>query len=65
MHTKPKRTRNNSIIQTPKEQNEEIALDFVGPFQNAREGKKYLLVSIDHFPDGRTQIFCTVRQRKK
>ena len=32
-----------------KEQNEEIALDFAGPFQNAREGKKYLLVSIDHF----------------
>ena len=32
-----------------KEQNEEIALEFAGPFQNAREGKKYLLVSIDHF----------------
>ena len=32
-----------------KEQNEEIALDFAGPFQNARERKKYLLVSIDHF----------------
>ena len=33
----------------PKQQNEEIALDFAGPFQNAREGNKYLLVSIDHF----------------
>ena len=32
-----------------KEQNEEIALDFAGPFQKAREGNKYLLVSIDHF----------------
>ena len=32
-----------------KEQNEEIALDFAGPFQNAKKGKKYLLVSIDQF----------------
>ena len=32
-----------------KEQNEDIALDFAGPFQNAKKGKKYLLVSIDHF----------------
>ena len=39
----------HGVIKTPKEQNEEIALDFAGPFQNAREGKKYLLVSIDHF----------------
>ena len=31
------------------EQNEEIALDFAGPFQNAKKGKKYLLVSIDHY----------------
>ena len=31
------------------ESNEEVALDFAGPFQNARKGKKYLLVSIDHF----------------
>ena len=30
------------------EQNEEIALDFAGPFQNAKRGKKYLLVFIDH-----------------
>ena len=29
--------------------NEEIALDFAGPFQNAKQGKKYLLVSKDHF----------------
>ena len=31
------------------QQNEEIALDFAGPFQNAKKGKKYMLVSIDHF----------------
>ena len=36
-------------IYKTKEQNEEIALDFAGPFQNAREGNKYLQVSIDHF----------------
>ena len=32
-----------------KKMNEEIALDFAGPFQNAKQGKKYMLVSIDHF----------------
>ena len=32
-----------------KEANQEIAIDFVGPFQNAIGAKKYLLVSIDHF----------------
>ena len=32
-----------------KKQNEEIAIDFAGPFQNARQGKKYSMVSIDHF----------------
>ena len=31
------------------EQNEEIALEYAGPFQIAKKGKKYLLVSIDHF----------------
>ena len=36
------------IIPEASEQNEEIALDFAGPFQNAKKGKKYLLVSIDH-----------------
>ena len=36
-------------IPVAKEQNEEVALDFAGPFQNAKKGKKYLLVSIDHF----------------
>ena len=39
----------NGKISVAKEQNEEIAIDFAGPFQNAKEGKKYLLVSIDHF----------------
>ena len=31
------------------EQNEEIALYFAGPFRNAKKGKKYLIVSIDHY----------------
>ena len=30
------------------EPNEEIALDFAGPFQNANQKKKYLLVSVDN-----------------
>ena len=29
--------------------NDEIALDFAGPFQNTEHGKKYLLVAIDNF----------------
>ena len=32
-----------------KEMNEEIALDFPGPFQNAKQRKKYFLVLIYHF----------------
>ena len=32
-----------------KEMNEEIALDVAGPFRNGKQGKKYMLVSIDHF----------------
>ena len=31
------------------EASEQNALDFAGPFQNAKKGKKYLLVSIDHY----------------
>ena len=31
------------------EKNQEIAIDFAGPFQNAINARKYLLVSIDHF----------------
>ena len=31
------------------ENNQEIAIDFAGPFQNAIHARKYLLVSIDHF----------------
>ena len=27
--------------------NEELSLDFAGPFQNAPQGKKYMLVSVD------------------
>ena len=36
-------------IQKSKEPNEEIALDFAGPFQNAEHGKKYLLVAVDNY----------------
>ena len=32
-----------------KECNQEIAIDFAGPFQNAINAKKYLLVSVYHF----------------
>ena len=37
-------------IEELKQRNEEVALDFAGPFQNAKKGIKYMLVSIDHFP---------------
>ena len=36
-------------IPKSKEPNEEIALDFAGPFQNAEHRKKYLLVAIDNY----------------
>ena len=29
--------------------NEELALDFAGPFQNAEHGEKYMLVAIDNY----------------
>ena len=38
------------------EHNQEIAIDFAGPFQNAISARKYLLVSIDHhtgWPDAK------------
>ena len=34
-------------LRTPKEVNEEIAIDFAGPFKIAKSSKKYLIVSID------------------
>ena len=37
------------IPESSKENNQEIAIDFAGPFQNAINAKKYLLVSVDHF----------------
>ena len=36
-------------IPCSKNPNEEIALDFAGLFQNAEQGKKYLLVAVDNF----------------
>ena len=43
--------RQNQFGEIPKsvEPNEEIALDFAGPFQNAEHGKKYMLVAIDNY----------------
>ena len=52
-------------ISEVKEQNEEIALDFAGPFQNAREGKKYLLVLIDHFSGWQDVKFLRCPTTKK
>ena len=46
------------------EQNEEVALDFAGPFQNAKKGKKYLLVSIDHY-SGWPEAKCLHRPTTK
>ena len=34
-------------IPIPEEVNDEIAIDFAGPFKIARSSKKYLIVSID------------------
>ena len=39
----------NGKTPVAKRQNAETALDFAGQFQNAKEGKNYLLVSIDQF----------------
>ena len=47
------------------EMNEEKILDFAGPFQNAKQGKKYLLVSIDHFsgwPDAKVLHSSTTKK---
>ena len=43
--------RQNQVGKLPKctEVTQEIAIDFAGPFQNASQAKKYLLVSTDHF----------------
>ena len=37
------------ILLDSSEPNEEIASDFEGPFQNAKHGKQYLIVSQDNF----------------
>ena len=43
--------RQNQARNLPKctDVNQEIAIDFALPFENARKDKKYILVSIDHF----------------
>ena len=45
--------------------NEEIAIDFAGPFQNAKHGKKYLLVSLDNFSAWRDALFLQKPTTKK
>ena len=44
-----KRQKQFGELKCTKEVNEEIALDFMGPFANAPKQKKYILVAIDHF----------------
>ena len=44
-----KRQKEFGTIRKPKQVNEEIALDFMGPLSGAPENRKYLLVTIDHF----------------
>ena len=42
------------------ETNQEIARSFAGPFQNATNARKYLLVSIDHFSSWpEAKFLCT------
>ena len=45
--------------------NAEIALDFAGPFQNAKHGKKYLLVAIDNFSAWSDALFLHKPTTKK
>ena len=45
--------------------NDEIALDFAGPFQNAEHGKKYLLVAIDNFSAWPDALFLHKLTTKK
>ena len=39
------------------EPNQEIAIDFAGPFHNSNRAKKYLIVSIDNFSDWPEAMF--------
>ena len=45
--------------------NDEIALEFAGPFQNAEHGKKYLLVAIDNFSAWADALFLHKPTTKK
>ena len=55
--------RQNQIGKLPKckENNQEIAINFGGPFQNASKAEKYLLVSIDHL-NGWSEEKCSVKR---
>ena len=52
-------------IPKSKEPNEEIALDFAGPFQNAEHGKKYLLVAVDNYSAWPDALFLHKPTTKK
>ena len=45
--------------------NEEVALDFAGPFQNANQKKKYLLVSVDNHSGWPNALFMPNLTPKK
>ena len=47
------------------EPNEEVALDFAGPFKNAKHGKQYLLVSLDNFTAWQDALFLHKPTTKK
>ena len=52
-------------IPKSEEANDEIALDFAGPFQNAEHGKKYLFVAIDNFSAWPDALFLHKPTTKK
>ena len=59
--------RQNQIGKVPQcvENNQEVAIDFAGQFQNSAETKNCLLVLIDSLTDGQRQVFKEIKQSKK
>ena len=51
-------------LPTVSELNQEIAIDFAGPFKNAFSAKQYLLVSVDHVRVAGSKIFKKADNRK-
>lgn len=52
-------------IKPSEKPNQEVAIDFAGPFQNATKGKKYLIVSIDNFSARSDAMFLAKPTTKK